>query len=113
MKDVSLILYTTADVAAAKKVFGALLGSEPYVDSPQYVGYKAGSPEIGLIADHGSGTGALAYWDVDDIKATITSLVEAGGTIGQDVTDVGYGMLVASVKGPDGVTVGLRRPPKG
>jgi predicted enzyme related to lactoylglutathione lyase len=43
----------------------------------------------------------------------VKGLVAAGGTIVQDVTDVGYGMLVASVKDPNGVTVGLRQPPKG
>ena len=114
MKDVSLIVYATADVAAAKRVFTALFGSDPYVDSPQYTGYKAdGMTEIGLVSKRGSESTAIAYWDVDDIKATVQMLLDAGGTIGQEVTDVGYGMLVASVKSAEGVTVGLRQQPKG
>jgi predicted enzyme related to lactoylglutathione lyase len=43
----------------------------------------------------------------------VQALVAAGGTIVQDVTDVGYGLLVASLKEPSGSMVGLRQMPKG
>ena len=115
MKDVSLIIYSAADVPAAKRFFRELIGADPYVDSPQYVGYKSGNTEIGLIpkgaTQHESG--ALAYWDVSDIAASVKALEAAGGTVVQPITDVGYGLLVASVKDPNGATVGLRQPPKG
>lgn len=112
-KGVSLIVYSAADLDAAKRFFRELTGSDPYADSPQYVGYKDGDVEIGLVpsADP-SAPGALAYWTVDDIEAGVQSLVQAGGTIAQEIKNVGYGLLVASVKGPNGVTVGLRQYPK-
>lgn len=113
MKDASLILYPTPDVNAAKRFFRALIGSDPYVDSPPYVGYKSGELEIGLVPSADASLGAVAYWNVSDIKAEIQALVAAGGTVVQDVTDVGYGLLVASVKDPNGATVGLRQPPNG
>jgi predicted enzyme related to lactoylglutathione lyase len=114
LKDVSLIIYPAADLVAAKTFLRELIGADPYVDSPQYVGYKSGNTEIGLIPNHDNRTPAgLAYWDVDDIAARVTALEAAGGTVVQPVTDVGYGLLVASVKDPNGVTVGLRQPPKG
>ncbi|MGA2393584.1 MAG: hypothetical protein ABSH03_09570 [Candidatus Lustribacter sp.] len=47
------------------------------------------------------------------IAANLKALVAAGGTVVQDVTDVGYGMLVASIKDANGATVGLRQPPNG
>ena len=113
MKDVSLITYTVADVAAAKRFFGELIGADPYADTPQYVGYKCGDMEIGLVPSAGMrDPGALAYWTVSDIAETVKALVAAGGTIVQDVTDVAYGLLVASVKDPNGAVVGLRQPPQ-
>lgn len=114
MKDVSLIIYPAADMTTAKRFFRELTGSDPYADSPQYVGYKNGDMEIGLIPNGDKrAPGALAYWTVSDIAASVKALVAAGGTVVQDVTDVGYGLLVASVKEPNGSTVGLRQPPKG
>jgi predicted enzyme related to lactoylglutathione lyase len=114
VKDVSLIIYPATDMAAAKRFFRELIGSEPYADSPQYVGYKSGDMEIGLVPNADKREPyALAYWTVSDIAASVKSLVAAGGTIAQDVTDVGYGLLVASVKDSNGATVGLRQMPKG
>ncbi len=114
MKDVSLIVYPAADMAAAKRFFRELTGTDPYADSPHYVGYKSGDMEIGLVpnADNRE-PAALAYWTVNDIEATVKALVAAGGTVVQEITDVAYGLLVASVKYPSGATVGLRQPPKG
>jgi predicted enzyme related to lactoylglutathione lyase len=114
LKDVSLIVYPAADLTAAKRFFRELTGTDPYVDSPQYVGYKSGDMEIGLVPNADKRVpGALAYWTVSDIAASVKALVAGGGTVVQDIIDVGYGMLVASVKDPNGATVGLRQPPKG
>jgi predicted enzyme related to lactoylglutathione lyase len=114
VKDVSLIIYPAADLTAAKQFFRELTGADPYVDSPQYVGYKNGDMEIGLIPNRDQREpAALAYWTVSDIAASVKALVAAGGTVVQEPTDVGYGLLVASVKDPNGATVGLRQPPKG
>lgn len=114
MSDVSLIIYTVGDLTEAKRFFGALIGAEPYVDSPAYVGYRSGATEIGLLPSAGKGEpGALAYWTVDDIAASVQTLVDAGGTVAQPITDVGYGLLVASIKEPNGSLVGLRQPPPG
>jgi predicted enzyme related to lactoylglutathione lyase len=48
---------------------------------------------------------------VSDIAASVKALAAAGGTVVQEITDVGYGLLVASVKDPSGSIVGLRQPP--
>lgn len=110
MKDVSLIVYSAADMANAKRFFRALIGADPYVDSPQYVGYKSGDMEIGLTPSRdGSARSAIPYWTVSDIAESVKALVEAGGTISQDITDVGYGLLVASVNDSNGCIVGLRQ----
>ncbi len=112
--DVSLLIYEAADMSAAKRFFGQLLGGDPYADSPYYVGYKNGDMEIGLIPQGSSAKpGALAYWTVSDIAASVKTLVDAGGTVVQDITDVAQGLLVASVKDPNGSVIGLRQPPNG
>jgi predicted enzyme related to lactoylglutathione lyase len=114
LNDVSLIVYAVPDVAKAKPFFRELIGAEPYVDGAPYVGYKSGDTEIGLIPQGtGAAPGGLAYWTVSDIAAKVQALVQAGGTIVQDVTDVGYGLQVASVKDANGAIVGLRQFPKG
>jgi predicted enzyme related to lactoylglutathione lyase len=114
LKDIALIIYPVADMEKAKPFFRELMGSDPYADSRPYVGYKTadGDMEIGLIQGDGD-VRAIAYWDVSDINAKIKALENAGGTVAQPVTDVGYGLLVASVKDPNGAVVGLRQAPKG
>ena len=112
--DVSLIVYTVADLTKAKRFFNVLIGADPYADSPQYVGYRSGEMEIGLVPSGDKREpGALAYWTVSDIAASVQALVAAGGTVVKEITDVAYGLLVASVKDPNGAIVGLRQPPKG
>jgi predicted enzyme related to lactoylglutathione lyase len=112
LKDVSLIVYPAADVDKAKRFFRELTGTDPYADSPYYVGYKNGDVEIGLDP-HTNAPGALAYWTVSDIAASVKALVDAGGTVVRDVADVSNGLLVATVKEPNGSIVGLRQMPKG
>lgn len=111
MKDVSLITYPAADMAKAKRFFRELTGTDPYADTPYYVGYKSGNMEIGLVQNKEQG--AIAFWTVSDIAASVKALVDAGGTVVQQPTDVANGLLVATVKDPDGTTVGLRQFPKG
>ncbi len=110
--DVSIIVYPAADLTTAKRFFRELTGTEPYADAPQYVGYKSGDMEIGLNPNGKREHGALAYWTVTDIAASVKALVAAGGAVVQEITDVGYDLLVASVKDPNGATVGLRQFPK-
>ena len=100
------------DLAAAKAVYGALLG-EPHTDQPYYVGYRLADTEVGLDPNgHAHGmTGPVSYWDVDDLEKTAASLVEAGGTVATPARDVGGGMLVAIVADADGNPIGLRQQP--
>lgn len=99
-------------MTAAKRFFRELIGADPYADTPYYVGYKNGDIEIGLIPQGSSAKpGGLAYWTVGDIAASVKGLVGAGGTVVQDITDVANGLLVASVKDPNGTIVGLRQFP--
>ncbi|MHB8434065.1 MAG: VOC family protein [Candidatus Tyrphobacter sp.] len=109
--NVSLITYPASDLDAAKRFFRELTGTDPYADAPQYVGYRSGDMEIGLVPK-GHFPGALAFWTVSDIASSVKALEAAGGTVVQEIQDVAYGLLVASVKDPNGSIVGLRQFPK-
>ncbi|WP_042396648.1 VOC family protein [Streptacidiphilus carbonis] len=110
---VSTIIYPVKDLAAAKALFTALLGTEPAQDAPYYVGFEVGGQTFGLNPHgHASGmTGPVGYFDVEDIKASLQALVEAGATVQQDVQDVGGGKLIATVLDADGNPIGLAQNP--
>jgi predicted enzyme related to lactoylglutathione lyase len=106
------IVVPVRDLAAAKAVYGALLGA-PYTDQPYYVGFRVGAQELGLDPNgHAQGmTGPVAFWEVDDIEKSVAGLLEAGGTLAQAVRDVGGGKLIATVTDADGNPVGLMQSP--
>jgi predicted enzyme related to lactoylglutathione lyase len=113
MNSVGLIVYPASDVPKTKAFFTTLLGTEPYADTPYYVGFKVGDMEIGLVpkAAQQGPSEALAYVTVSDIKGALETLVAAGAEKAQDITDVANGLLVATVKDPDGTLIGLRQFP--
>ena len=106
-----LLVYPAKDIASAKTLFKALLGVEPYADAPYYVGFRAGDLEIGLDPN-GRSVGPIAYWEVEDIGASLQILLDAGGQTVQDVKDVGGGLLIATLKDAAGNTIGLRQQPR-
>jgi predicted enzyme related to lactoylglutathione lyase len=110
---IQVIVHPVRDVAAAKALYRTLLGVEPYVDSPYYVGFKAGGLELGLDPNgHAQGmTGPVAFWQVADLKASIARLIESGATVRSDIRDVGGGMLIATLVDADGNPIGLRQAP--
>jgi predicted enzyme related to lactoylglutathione lyase len=106
---IKTIIYPVKDLAGARTLYGELLGVEPYMDEPYYVGYKVGGQDIGLDPNgYSQGmTGPLCYWHVDDIEASLKALLGAGAEAQQEVRDVGGGKLIATVKDADGNVIGL------
>lgn len=109
---IQTVIYPVMDLARAKAMFTALLGVEPVMDEPYYVGYRVAGQDIGLDPHgHSKGmTGPLAYWTVADIKASLQGLLDGGAETVQDVQDVGGGKLIASAKDADGNPIGLVQP---
>jgi predicted enzyme related to lactoylglutathione lyase len=110
---VSTVIHPVKDLASAKAVYGALLGAEPIMDEPYYVGYRVGELDFGLDPNgHAKGmTAPLAYWEVEDISQRLQQLTDAGATVRQDVSDVGGGKLIATVADADGNLFGLTQSP--
>jgi predicted enzyme related to lactoylglutathione lyase len=107
------VISPVKDLAGAKALYAKLLGIEPYMDEPYYVGFRLGDQELGLDPNgHSQGlTGPIGYWEVDDIEATRAELLGAGAEDQQAIKDVGGGKLIASVKDADGNVTGLAQSP--
>jgi len=104
----ALIVMPISDIEKAKGLYRTLLGVDPYVDSPYYVGFRAGDREIGLDPN-GEREGPLPYWDVEDIEAEIETLTAAGATVKQEPSEVGGGLTIAILVDGDGNRIGLRQ----
>ncbi|MEU4561445.1 glyoxalase [Actinoplanes sp. NPDC023936] len=104
------IIVPVADLDRAKVVYQTLLGVEPYVDQPFYVGFRPpGAPEVGLDP-HGDVTaGPIVHWSTDDIETAVGALIVAGGSAERSPHDVG-GALIATVRDADGHLIGLYQP---
>ena len=106
---IKTVLHPVSDLAAAKAVYAALLGTAPQADSSYYVGFDAAGQHIGLVPGGGPQgmTSPVAYWHVPDIEAKLAEVVAAGATLKDAPRDVGGGRLVATVTDPDGNVLGL------
>ncbi len=101
------MIYPAPDLEAAKAWWTEFLGFEPYFDEPFYVGFDPGGYELGLLPDTDPAEGALTYWGVEDVNGAVDSALEAGATLDAEPTDVGEGIITASVRTPDGSIVGF------
>jgi predicted enzyme related to lactoylglutathione lyase len=111
---IKIVLHPVSDLAKAKDVYAALLGTAPQADSDYYVGFEAAGQHIGLVPGGGpqSMTSPVAYWDVPDIEAKLAEVTAAGAAVKEAAHDVGGGRLVATVTDPDGNVLGLVQDPR-
>ena len=105
-KGIKTVIYPVKDVNESKTLFRKLLEVEPYADQPYYVGFKVGDQDIGLVPNNPE-AGMTAFYHVDDIKNSLQILIDGGGTIIQDVKNVGGGRLIASIRDKDSNIIGL------
>jgi lactoylglutathione lyase len=106
------VKYDVQDMAKAKEWYGKVFGVQPYFDEPAYyVGYNIGGYELGLVPEAKASTkrdaAGVAYWGVEDIRASYKRLLDLGATSVSDVQDVGGGILVAEVRDPFGNVLGI------
>ena len=84
---IKTVIYPAKDIARAKALFSRLLGVEPFIDSPYYVGFKVGDQDIGLDP-RGHKSGPVGYYHVSSIEESLQSLLDAGAQTEQKVRDV-------------------------
>ena len=101
------VIYPSPDLDAAKAWWTTLLGADPYFDEPFYVGFDVAGYELGLLPVGNPADGALTYWGVDDVAAAFEAALDAGAAAHAPVSDVGGGIVTASVTNPMGAIVGF------
>src|SRR5215216_7836916 len=125
LRGLATVSFWAADLAAAKEWYAELLGIDPYFERaeldgrivapgdprydqarPGYIEFRLGDyqHELGLIdsryAPHGSATGpagAVVYWHIDDVPATLDRLLSLGAKQYEAPRDFGGGFIGASV----------------
>jgi catechol 2,3-dioxygenase-like lactoylglutathione lyase family enzyme len=101
------VIYPAQDLAAAKTWWSHLLGEGPYFDEAFYVGFNVGGYELGLLPDADPADGALTYWGVDDVPSAVSAAIADGAFEHAGASEVGDGIVTASVRTPDGSIVGF------
>src|SRR5882757_3376769 len=105
---VRTITVPVKDLAAATALYRALLGTDPYLEQPYYVGFRPdGSPEVGLDPHGDVNAGPITYYHVADIEASVAELSSLGATTERSPRDVGGGALTATLRDVDGNLIGL------
>lgn len=119
LRGLSTISFYATDHAAATKWYSEFLGVEPYFNVPGYSEFRIGDyqHELGIIdsayAPEGATkgpAGAITYWDVDSLQATLDNLISRGATLYQPITDHSGGsgnFVTASVTDPFGNILGI------
>lgn len=107
MHGLRTVIYPAPDLAAAKAWWTEMLGFGPYFDEPFYVGFEVGGYELGLLPDAEPAQGALTYWGVDDAADAVEQAVALGATVHAPATEVGDGIVTATVTSPTGSIVGF------
>jgi predicted enzyme related to lactoylglutathione lyase len=123
LRGLTTVSFWAADLEAAKQWYTELLGIAPYFERPGadgklgYIEFRLGDyqHELGIIhsnyapkaATAGPG-GAVVYWHVDDVAATLEKVTAMGAKEYQPLTKWGEaGFITASVLDPFGNILGL------
>ncbi|MGE3273233.1 MAG: VOC family protein [Chloroflexota bacterium] len=120
LRGLTTAVYLADDLAAARAWYTAVLGLEPYFSRPEYIEFRLGDyqHEFGILdrkystAEPGrqprpQPAGAIVYWHVDDIHATVERLVSLGASVLDPPRQYGEGFIGASVVDPFGNILGV------
>ena len=121
LRGLATISYYADDVEAAKAWYSDLLGIEPYFvrpveGPPAYVEFRLGDyqHELGIVdrryappAATTGPAGVVAFWHVDDLRATYEQLLALGATAYEPPVDREAGFITASVIDPFGNILGI------
>ena len=119
LRGLATVSFYAADLDAAKTWYSEFLGIEPYFNVPGYFEFRLGDyqHELGFIdrkyapaGTGGNAGGAIAYWHVDSLQATLDKLLASGATLHQPIIDHSQGQgrfVTASVLDPFGNILGI------
>lgn len=101
------LIYPTKDLDADKQWWSDTLGYKPYFDEPYYVGFDVGGYELGLDPNAKMEDGPRVYMGVDNVQEAVDHFAGKGCAVFEKPTDTGGGVIVATVKRPNGQLFGL------
>ncbi|MEL1253991.1 VOC family protein [Flavobacterium sp. DGU38] len=119
LRGLSTISFYASDIEKATEWYSDFLEIQPYFKVPGYVEFRLGDyqHELGIIdscyAPKNSTQnigGAIAYWHVDDLEATFTTLISKGAIVHEPIIDRSNGnmaFVTASVVDPFGNILGI------
>ena len=119
IRGLATISFYATDHEGAIKWYSEFLGVEPYFSVQGYVEFRIGDyqHELGIIdskyAPKGATEnvgGAIAYWHVDELQATLDLLISKGAKLYDPITDRSGGRMAfvtASVIDPFGNILGI------
>lgn len=120
LRGFATVSFYAADLEAAKVWYADLLGIDPYYVVPGYIEFRVGDfqHELGIIDSRYAPAdapttpgGAIIFWHVDDLAATLQALRGKGATDYQPMTDRGHGFVTAAVVDPFGNVLGIMSNP--
>jgi predicted enzyme related to lactoylglutathione lyase len=116
LRGLANVSFYAEDLAAAQRWYTEVLGVAAYFSRPGYVEFRIGDyqAELGIIdakyapagLARGAG-GAIVYWHVDDLAATVERLVALGAAPLEPIVERGPGFVTASVVDPFGNVLGV------
>lgn len=121
LRGMATVSFWADDLKAARKWYKELLGIDPYFErpdpnNPAYIEFRLGDHqhELGIIdrkfapkaSVNGPG-GAVLFWHVDDINATLAKLVSMGAKEYEPLIAREAGFITASVVDPFGNILGI------
>lgn len=121
LRGLTTVSFFADDVQAARDWYTELLGIQPYFvrpieGTPAYVEFRIGDyqHELGIIDSRFAVTGlpekaagAVTYWHVDDVLASVDRLESMGATVLEKPVERGPGFVTASVIDPFGNILGV------
>lgn len=124
---IATVSFFADDVEAAKHWYRDVLGIEAYFARPEppapsaYIEFRVGEDEVELgiidrsyapmMASMDGPAGAIVYWQVDDLSATLDRLTAMGATMLEPKTERGHGFVTASFVDPFGNVLGVMQNP--
>lgn len=101
------LIYPSNDLETDKNWWAQALGFQPYFDQPFYVGFDVGGYELGLDPNAKMEDGSRTYFGVENVQEAVDYFVVRDCTVYEALAEVGGGVVVATVKRPNGQLLGL------
>jgi predicted enzyme related to lactoylglutathione lyase len=121
LRGLTTVSFFADDLTAARDWYTQLLGIEPYFvrpaeGTPAYIEFRIGDyqHELGIVDSRfavggrpDKPGGAVVYWHVDDVRASVERLLALGATLHEKPVERGPGFVTASVVDPFGNILGV------